>query len=109
MIARTPEPPYVAVIFTSVRTPDDDGYAAMAAQMDALAAQQPGYLGVESVRAADGAGITVSYWATAADARAWKAVAAHEGAQRLGRERWYAAYKTRVAVVERDYGQSTRR
>jgi heme-degrading monooxygenase HmoA len=104
MIARTPEPPYVAVIFTSIRTPGDHGYAAMAAQMDALAAQQAGYLGVESVRAPDGAGITVSYWASAADARAWKAVAAHQGAQHLGREGWYAAYKARVAVVERDYG-----
>jgi heme-degrading monooxygenase HmoA len=103
MIARTPEPPYVAVIFTSVRTPGDGGYAEMAAQMDDLAARQPGYLGVESVRAPDGAGITVSYWRTSADARAWKAVAAHQAAQRLGRERWYARYKTRVAVVERDY------
>jgi heme-degrading monooxygenase HmoA len=104
MIASTPPPPYVAVIFTSVRRPGDDGYAAMAAEMDALAARQPGYLGLESARAADGLGVTVSYWATAEHARAWKAVAAHQGAQRLGRERWYAAYKTRVALVERDYG-----
>jgi hypothetical protein len=29
-IAHTPEPPYYAVIFTSVRTPGDHGYAAMA-------------------------------------------------------------------------------
>lgn len=101
-IADTPEPPYVAVIFTSVRAPGDGGYAEMAARMDALAAEQPGYLGMESAR--DDLGITVSYWATDEDARAWKRVAEHAGAQRLGRERWYAAYRVRVARVERDYG-----
>jgi heme-degrading monooxygenase HmoA len=104
-IASTPDPPYVAVIFTSLRTDDDDdGYAAMAARMEELGAEQPGYLGIESVR--DGLGITVSYWRTEEDARAWKAVAEHLGAQRLGREQWYRAYRVRVAVVQRDYGMA---
>jgi heme-degrading monooxygenase HmoA len=101
-IARTPEPPYVAVVFTSMRTGDDDGYAATAARMDELAAQQPGYLGVESAH--DELGITVSYWADEDAARAWKQVAEHLVAQRVGRERWYADYRVRVAVVQRDYG-----
>jgi heme-degrading monooxygenase HmoA len=105
VIAATPEPPYVAVIFTSVRTGDDgQGYGEMAARMDALARAQRGYLGIETARGDDGLGITVSYWATEADAVAWKAVAAHLGAQRLGRERWYSSYRTRVAVVQREYG-----
>jgi len=104
MLASTPEPPYVAVIFTNQRTGDDEaGYASMAERMDALAAQQPGYLGIESIRATDGHGITVSYWQTERDALAWKAVAEHAEAQRLGRERWYASYVTRVATVSRDY------
>lgn len=59
MIANTPEPPYYAVIFTSERTDVDEGYAAMAERMLALARTQPGFLGVESAR--DGVGITVSY------------------------------------------------
>src|SRR5690606_16785037 len=59
-IADTPEPPYVAVIFTSIRADGDDGYGATAEEMGRLAAQQPGYLGFESAR--DGIGITVSYW-----------------------------------------------
>lgn len=102
-IARTPPPPYTAVIFTSVRTADDpEGYAATSAAMEELAAAQPGYLGIESAR--DDVGITVSYWATPADARAWKAVAEHRLAQRLGRERWYRRYRVRVATVEREYG-----
>ena len=60
--ARTPEPPYYAVIFTSTRTAVDDGYGSMADRMVELASQQPGFLGVESTRGADGLGITVSYW-----------------------------------------------
>jgi heme-degrading monooxygenase HmoA len=103
-IANTPKPPYVAVIFTTIRMPGDDGYEAMSAEMEALGARQAGFLGIESARDADGFGITVSYWATLEDARAWKVVAEHRGAQALGRERWYRAYKTRIATVERDYG-----
>ena len=89
MLARTPDPPYVAVIFSSQRTADDDaGYHAMAVEMERLGAAQPGFLGIESARGADGLGITVSYWRTVEEARAWKGVAAHAGAQKLGRERW---------------------
>lgn len=101
-IALTPEPPYTAVIFTSLRTEGDNGYGAMSARMSELAAEQPGYLGLESAR--EGLGITVSYWRTEADAAAWKQVAAHLVAQRRGQEAWYADYRVRVATVTRDYG-----
>jgi heme-degrading monooxygenase HmoA len=104
-LAATPEPPYTAVVFSSVRTDGDHGYAETAARMEALAAEQPGYLGFETARTPGGAGISVSYWATAADAAAWKAVAEHAEAQRLGREQWYAQYRLRVATVTRDYGK----
>ena len=101
-IAETPEPPYVAVVFTSLRTDGDNGYAVMSARMEELAAQQPGYLGIEAAR--DGLGITVSYWADEASARAWKEVAEHVVAQQRGRDTWYADYRVRVATVTRDYG-----
>jgi heme-degrading monooxygenase HmoA len=101
-IAATPEPPYVAVIFTSIRTEGDNGYAVMSARMEQQAAEQPGYLGIENAR--DGLGITVSYWADEASAQAWKQVAAHLVAQQRGRDAWYADYRVRVAVVHRDYG-----
>ena len=104
-LAGTPEPPYYAVLFTARRTrADDAGYAAMADAMETLAAQQPGYLGIESAHAADGAGITVSYWASEDAMRAWKANAEHRIAQETGRREWYAEYTVRVAKVERDYG-----
>lgn len=101
-IVETPEPPYTAVIFTSLRTEGDNGYAAMDREMDRLAAEQDGYLGIEAAR--EGLGITVSYWRDETSARAWKGVAAHLVAQRRGREEWYAAYRVRVATVHREYG-----
>lgn len=102
MFATTPKPPYYAVIFTSVRTEPDAGYADMAERMLTLAAEQDGYLGVESAR--DGLGITVSYWRDLDAIRQWKQQVEHREAQRLGREQWYSGYRVRIAKVEREYG-----
>lgn len=100
-IADTPEPPYYAVVFTSIRSDTDSGYDAMAARMAELAASQPGFLGVESAR--EGLGITVSYWSDLDAIRNWKANAEHREAQRLGQKEWYRQYCTRICLVERDY------
>lgn len=100
-IAHTPAPPYYAVIFTSLRSPVDEGYAAMAERMMELAEQQDGFLGVESAR--NEIGITVSYWQSLDAIRNWKQNTEHLLAQQLGREKWYSAYKTRICKVERDY------
>lgn len=102
MIAKTPAPPYYAVIFSSLRTDVEEGYVDMAHRMMELAEQQPGFLGAESVR--DGLGITVSYWESLEAIRNWKRHAEHLVAQQKGREIWYAEYKTRICRVERDYG-----
>ncbi|WP_252109341.1 MULTISPECIES: antibiotic biosynthesis monooxygenase [unclassified Halomonas] len=102
LIAETPEPPYYAVIFTSIRTGVDEGYGEMAGRMVALAAEQPGFLGVEAAR--EEVGVTVSYWADIASIKAWKAHAEHQEAQRLGHRLWYRHFKTRIAKVEREYG-----
>ena len=97
------EPPYTAVIFTSTRTEGDQGYAVMAARMEELAARQPGFLGIESVR--EGLrGITVSYWQDDDAAAAWKQVSEHLAAQERGRSTWYADYRVEVATVTRAYG-----
>ncbi|MBD2837768.1 antibiotic biosynthesis monooxygenase [Pseudomonas sp. JM0905a] len=104
MIARTPEPPYYAVIFTSLRSDSEQDYTATAERMLELAREQPGFLGVESARGADGLGITVSYWRDEESIRTWRAQAEHREAQRRGRAEWYRAFRTRVACVERDYG-----
>ena len=97
--ASTPEPPYYAVIFTSTRTAVDEGYGEVADRMVELASQQPGFLGVESTRGADGLGITVSYWSTLEAIAAWKANAEHRAAQISGHRKWYEHFETRIAHV----------
>ena len=104
-LATTPEPPYYAVVFTSVRRqvgPEEDAaYARTAAEMERLAGAQPGFLGIESVRDGAGVGITVSYWASLEAIAAWRADGEHRIAQRRGRGDWYGAYALRVCRVER--------
>lgn len=102
-LARTPEPPYYAVIFTSKRTAGDHGYGAMAERMVDLGSKYDGFLGIESARGADGLGITVSYWRDEAAIAAWKRDTEHQKAQRAGQQAWYADYEVRVAKVERAY------
>ncbi len=106
VLARTPAPPYYAVIFTSRRTDGDRGYGAMAEKMVELGSRYDGFLGIESARGADGLGITVSYWRDEASIAAWKRDTEHLQAQRAGQQTWYADYEVRVAKVERAYGKS---
>ncbi len=103
--ARTPVPPYYAVIFTSRRTDGDRGYDAMSARMVELGSSYDGFLGIESARGVDGLGITVSYWRDEASILAWKRDAEHQKAQRGGQESWYEHYEVRIAKVERAYGK----
>lgn len=91
------------MIFTSTRTEDDNGYAAAAERMEELVNMQPGYLGVESVRGADGVGITVSYWESEAAILAWRQNPEHRVIQERGRSIWYSKFHTRVCRVEREY------
>ena len=98
-----------AVIFLSQRTDEDaQGYDEAASVMDALAATQPGYLGIDSLRDEDGFGITISYWADDASARAWRGNAEHAAIREIGRERWYAHYRLMVTQVGRAYAWSKR-
>jgi heme-degrading monooxygenase HmoA len=100
-IAQTPQPPYYAVIFTSLRMEGDYGYGETAVRLLELAAQQPGFLGIESARKS--VGIAVSYWADLESIKNWKQNAEHLAAQERGRVIWYEAYKIRIVKVERDY------
>jgi len=103
--ASLPAPQYYAVIFSSTRTEGDRGYEQMADRMVQLAQSQPGFLGVESARGADGFGITVSYWASLEAIAAWRRHAEHRIAQETGKRIWYSRYELRVARVERAHGE----
>ncbi len=100
-LSKTPEPPYYAVIFTSLRTAGDNGYGETAQKIDELAKEQIGYLGIESAR--EDLGITVSYWKDLESIRKWHENAEHQLAQMKGYEIWYKSFKVRICKVERDY------
>ena len=100
-IAITPKPPYYAVIFTSLKNSDDQGYSEMADRMVDLVQKQEGFLGFESAREA--VGITVSYWRDLASIQAWRADLEHQEAQQKGKTLWYREYTIRIARVEREY------
>lgn len=103
--ARLPSPPYYAVVFSSRRRGDEgDGYAETAARMEALVREQPGFLGAESTRGADGFGITVAYFDSEEAILAWRRNAEHTAARERGRAAWYEHFELRVAKVERAYG-----
>ena len=105
MPTTTPDPPYYAVIFSTLMAGDTAGYAETSEAMEALAAEQPGYMGIESAR--DGReGVTVSYWRDEEAIAAWKAHVDHTLARDEGRARWYERYELRVARVERAYSWS---
>lgn len=93
--------PYYAVIFTSTHSENTKGYSHMAEQMENLAKQQNGFLGIESAR--DTIGITVSYWENLDAIKHWKQHTDHLIAQQKGREDWYSWYKVRICKVEREY------
>jgi heme-degrading monooxygenase HmoA len=101
MIAKTPKPPYYAVIFSSTRTEENSSYSKTADRMVELATEEEGFLGIES--ATGELGITVSYWRDLESIKKWKANTEHSIAQKKGRTEWYKSFKTRVAKVERDY------
>ncbi|MDT3396455.1 antibiotic biosynthesis monooxygenase [Streptomyces sp. B1866] len=102
--APLPAPPYYVVVFTSVRTPGDDGYGKRAEEMLKLAAEQPGFLGVDSARDPGGLGITVSYWRDEESIAGWREHTEHTLTRAYGRERWYKSFTVHVARVERGYG-----
>ena len=99
--AKTPEPPYYAVIFTTVKSANQTGYAEMNARMFELAQQQKGYLGIESARGE--IGLSVTYWETLEDIAAWRNHAEHLLAQAECYAVWYRAFATRICRVERDH------
>ena len=96
--------PYFAVVFTAQRSHSgDDIYEITSDRMMYLAQQQPGFLGVESVRGDDGLGITVSYWRDRDAIRAWRENSEHLIAQEMGRQEFYQWYRVRIAEVADDH------
>lgn len=101
MLAKTPKPPYYAVIFTSTRTKEEKDYKEMNEAIEEAVKNADGFLGVEDCR--DGIGISVSYWKDLESIRKWKNNPLHTLAKEKGKNIWFSSYKTRIAKVEMDY------
>ena len=99
--ANTPEPPYYAVIFTSIKSHEDNEYEKMSKEILEILKNQEGFLGFESAR--EEIGITVSYWKNLDSIKKWRNNPLHKQAQKLGKNLWYERYKVRIAKVEKEY------
>ena len=65
-----------AVIFSNqMKAIDDVFYQQLSKSLRKLAQDQKGYLGLESYRNEDGAGVTISYWETKEAIVVWKKIA----------------------------------
>jgi heme-degrading monooxygenase HmoA len=105
-IAKTPAPPYYAVIFTSINADvDHTEHTAMYHRMVALAATYAGFLGIEPARSADGSGVAAIYWKDLESITAFARDPEHGIAKKHGRELWYSHYMIRICRVEREYGR----
>ena len=104
MIAETPKPPYYTVIFTSTRTNVEEGYNEMNDELWEDAQKLLGFIGAESLRGADGFGVTVLYFKDMATIKEWGRYQKHLRAKELGKAKWYESYRVRIAKVEREYG-----
>ncbi|WP_181810924.1 antibiotic biosynthesis monooxygenase family protein [Streptomyces ipomoeae] len=97
------EPPYYAVVFTSVRTADQSGYGETAERMEELVKEVPGFLGMDQARTPGGLSITVGYFRDADAIERWRSDVEHRAAQKRGRAEWYESYSLHVAKVERGH------
>ncbi|WP_037682056.1 antibiotic biosynthesis monooxygenase [Streptomyces griseus] len=98
------EPPYYAVVFTSVRTQEQSGYSETAARMEDLVKDVPGFLGMDQAHTPGGLSITVGYFRDADALTEWRSNAEHRAAQKRGQAEWYENYTLHVAKVERSHG-----
>ena len=102
----TLQTPYYAVIFSSLKSDNLQGYSQAAQRMEVLSAAQPGYLGMVHAVTDDGVSVTTSYWQDLASISAWKAQSEHQEAQSMGKKQWYDEYTIEIARVERAYSWS---
>lgn len=96
---------YVVIFRATVRSLDAE-YPAVAARMRQLALEQYGCIEFHSVTEGINE-VSLSYWPSEENIRAWKAHPEHVLAQQAGRERWYAAYSVQVAEIRREYHVAT--
>ncbi len=92
---------YYAVIFSSTKSDDLDGYEEMDEITMDLAQKQQGFLGYESVNL-NNKGIFISYWQTKEDIANWRKNATHLMAKDKAKK-WYKRYLSQICLVENSH------
>ncbi|MCD9880132.1 antibiotic biosynthesis monooxygenase family protein [Streptomyces guryensis] len=98
------EPPYYAVVFTSVHVEEDGGYGETAERLSELVKEIPGFLGEDYAGTPGGLSVTVAYFRDLAGIEAWRNHTEHRVAKAYGREHWYERYSLHIAKVEHSHG-----
>jgi heme-degrading monooxygenase HmoA len=101
----------IAVIFeVEPRDGHADAYFQIAAGLRERLQQIDGFVSVERFQSLTQPTkfLSLSFWRDEDAVRRWRALEAHRGAQRAGRELHFADYRLRVAQVVRDYGMNDR-
>jgi heme-degrading monooxygenase HmoA len=96
----------IAVIFEANALPDaQERYLQLAAELEPLLADAPGFISVERFQSLSTAGkiLSLSWWEDEDAVARWKQNVMHQAAQKEGRGSIFASYRIRVARVFRDY------
>lgn len=93
---------YVVIFRADIKQLDDE-YHQVAERMRELALSEFGCVSFHAVMQ-ENKEITISYWESLDQIRAWKQNLEHLAAQQKGRGHWYSAYRVEIAEVIRGYG-----
>lgn len=96
-----PQKNYYAVIFSSTKSDDLEGYKEMDELTMKLAQEQAGFLGYESVNNAN-TGIFISYWESMDAINIWRKNSTHLMAKTKA-EQWYKRYLSQICKVEHSH------
>lgn len=80
------QPPYYAAIIDNKLHDSIDEPANETDQLVTLAVRRPGFLGLETTRAADGRPVTVSYWRDLEDVEGWQSAGGAVGRNAMSLE-----------------------
>jgi len=95
-----------AVIFTAKQTENLSGYAEASKLLREKLVDFPGFIGLEAVEDHQGNEITVSYWENEEAIKRWNQHYDHKTIRTENKEKWYAYFKVRVALIQREYSMN---
>ena len=105
---KTPKPPYYSVTTTTALNDfhDPRRHIELGLELYNQAEKIDGFLGWETMMEPDFS-IAITYWRSLEAIESWRHHQGHMGAKSLGKM-WFSDCMTRIALVERDYGFTSR-